>query len=142
MVARSYLWTMLLGDAAPKATLDQRLAAIRTGWDRGDLTGGDVQGLCFDAAVYDGISETLSKLDSPWRDRLFDELRHWAVADPTERPVRVFFGIYSYEVEPDPEKSARMRREVEAAQRAEDDHFMTVVRPIIDAWWTSVPKSD
>ena len=137
-MARNYLWTMLLGAAAPGATLDQRLAAIRAGWSSGILTGGDVRELCFDAAIYDGIPETLSKLGGPWRDDLYQSLRHWAEADPSERPVRLFFGIYSYEVEP--EKSARMRREVEAAQRAEEDHFMTVVRPRIDAWWATVPK--
>jgi len=138
--ARSYLWTMLLGVAAPGATLDQRLAAIRAGWNSGALTGGDVRELCFDTAVYDGISETLSKLGGPWREDLYQSLRHWALASPTENPVRLFGGTYGYEVEPDPEKSARMRREVEAAQRAEGDHFMTVVRPRIDAWWATVPK--
>lgn len=131
------MWRALLGEDAPGATLDQRVAAICAGWDRGDLTRNDVLDLCFDAAVYEGISETLAKLGEPWRDDLFTYLQHWALADPDERPIHVFGGIYSYEVEPDPEKSAQMRQKVEDAQRAEDDHFMTVVRPLINAWWAT-----
>ena len=99
------------------------------------LTGNNVNTLCFDAAVYDGISATLSKLDGPWRDELFEAIERWALADPAEQPIRIFGGIYMYEFESDPEKAARMRKEVEDRHAAEDAQFMTVIRPRIRAWW-------
>lgn len=50
--------------------------------------------------------------------------------------MRVFGGIYAYEVEPDPVKRERMKAEVEAEQAAESEFFDTVVRPKIKAWWS------
>lgn len=132
---RDWLWYGLLGDDAATASLDRRLAAVRVGWDTGALTRGAADKLYFDAAVFDGIDETLSKLDDPWRESLFTTLREWALADPSEKPIRIFGGIYSYEMESDPEKAAQMRKEVEDRHAEEDAHFMNVILPDIRAWW-------
>ncbi len=104
------------------------------------LTNGEVDSLYFDAAVFDGFDATLSKLDGPRRDALFETLQSWALADPAEQPISLSCGIYAYEWEPDLEKAARMRREVEDERAAENAYFMNVIRPRINAWWAASPR--
>lgn len=89
----------------------------------------------FDAAVEHGIDEVLALLEEPEREFVLDSLTLWALAPPDEKPCRVFGGIYKYEYDPDPEKAARMKREIQEGYDAEDRYFMEVTRPRIDTWW-------
>jgi hypothetical protein len=87
-------------------------------------------------ALHDGIEDTLQLLDEPWRADLFETLKQWALADPSEEPIHIFGGIYAHEWESDPAKAARMKREVEEARAAEVNYFMNVIRPQIQEWWS------
>jgi hypothetical protein len=137
---RERTWRFLLGADASTASLDQRLAAVDAGWNQGVLTNGAVDSLYFDAAVFDGFDATLSRLDARRREALFETLQAWALADPAEQPINLSGAVYAYEWEPDPEKAARMKREVDDAQAAEDAYFMNVIRPRINAWWATAPR--
>jgi hypothetical protein len=134
---RDRSWRYLLGPDAATASLDQRLAAVDAGWNQGVLTDGEVDGLYFDAAVFDGFDATLSKLDASRREALFESLRSWALADPAEQPISLFCGTYAYEWESDPEVAARMRKKVEDERAEESAFFMNVIRPRINAWWAA-----
>src|SRR4030095_1505913 len=137
MDPRDHRWHRVLGPGGAPATLERRRRAVQAAWDGGDVPRADVHDLHFDAAVFDGIEETLALLDAPWRDALFARLERWALADPAERPLTIFGGIHSYEHEPDPEEAGRQKREVDDRQAASEAYFMNVVRPRIGAWWAA-----
>ncbi len=67
---------------------------------------------------------------------MLEALEGWAKASPSEKGVRIFGGIYAYELEQDPIKRAAMKAEVEADLAAEDEFFEAVVRPRIRTWWS------
>ena len=115
--------------------LDSRIAAVLKQWEDGMITNREAEGLLFDVAVQAGIEETLARLGPEWHDRVFEILRGWATAAPDARPIKILGGIYRYEYESDPIEAARMRKEVEDADAADEHHFMQVVRPLIRTWW-------
>lgn len=118
-------------------SVDDQLRAVEKAWTDGRLARGEADGLYFDVAVFGGIDEVLRKMPEAFRVRLLESLMAWATAPLAgiEGSVRVFGGIYSYEVEHDPVKRAQMKAELEARHAAEDAYLVDVVQPRIIAWW-------
>ncbi|WP_438016839.1 hypothetical protein WMF18_39585 [Sorangium sp. So ce315] len=123
------------------ATVDVCVAAVRARWDEGLITLGEAVDAHLDVAVHKGIDAVLDRLDEAFRRELLEVLEGWALAGPSPEIIRIFGGIYSYQREPDPEKAAQMKREVEARHAEEDAYFIGVALPRIRSWWAARARS-
>lgn len=117
------------------ATVDVCMAAICAWWDEGSITMGEALDAYLDVAVDKGIDAVLDRLDDTFRHELLQVLKGWALAGPDPKIIRIFGGIHSYELEPDPIKAAQMKRDVEARHAEEDAYFVDIALPRIRSWW-------
>lgn len=117
------------------STVEGQIEAIREAWVGGNFARGEIDSLYFDVMVFEGFP--IDAVPEGFRDRVVESLKAWATAPEDEKGVRIFGGIYAYEVEPDPVKRAAMKAEVEAEEAAESLFFESIVRPRIKSWWST-----
>lgn len=134
MTETEYRDRMWRGIVRP-STIEGQIKAVLEAWTSGNHARGEIDSLYFDVMVFEGFA--VERIPDGFRDRVLESLKAWALAPEEAKSVRVFGGIYAYEVEPDPVKRAAMKAKVEAEQAAENEFFDTVVRPKIKAWWST-----